>query len=207
MELIGLFNEVDKHLLLDEKPSLYLERIKNNKEFNIYPFSQLKALEKIMQSSKHHPEGNVWIHTMMVIDKGATLRDKANDKRAFMWSLLLHDLGKIKTTKLRNGRLTSYDHDRVSEEESIKFLNSLTDNEEFIKKVSKLTRYHMHLLYIMKNMPFADEKGMVKYVDINDISLVFLSDRLGRGGVTKDDKNKIENEVTKFINKFNKVNS
>ena len=39
----------------------------------------------------------------------------------------------------------------------------------------------MHLLFLSKNMPFANEKGLIKNVDINDISLVFLSDRIGRG--------------------------
>lgn len=104
MDIKKLFNEIEKHLLEDEKPSLYLNKIKNQGLLDVVPFSFLKDLEKVEQSPKHHPEGNVWVHTMMVVDQGVTYREKANDIRAFMWTLLLHDIGKPKTTKFKNGR-------------------------------------------------------------------------------------------------------
>lgn len=193
-----LFYEIEEHILKDEKPSIYLNKIKDEGLLDREPFCNLKKLEEMQQSEKHHPEGNVWIHTMMVVDEGAKYRDKVNDKKAFMWSLLLHDIGKVKTTKLRKGRWTSYDHDKVGEEEGKKFLNYFVDDESFKVKVSKLIRYHMHLLYIMNKLPFADMEGLRKYVDINDISYVFLSDRFGRGGLTEEDKIEIRNEVEKF---------
>lgn len=56
-------------------------------------------LQDVEQNPKYHPEGNVFIHTMMVIDEGAINREKSNDKRAFMWSLLLHDVGKNQLQK------------------------------------------------------------------------------------------------------------
>lgn len=198
MDGIELFKEIEMHLLKDEKPSLFLNKIKDEGKMNKKPFNELKKLENIQQSAKHHPEGNVWIHTMMVVDEGAKYREKVNDKRAFMWCLLLHDIGKIKTTKFRKGRWTSYDHDKVGEEEGKLFLDNIIEDHEFNRKVSKMIRYHMHLLYIMNKLPFADMEGLNNNVDINDISYVFLSDRFGRGNLTNEDKVNIEKEVDRF---------
>ena len=61
-----------------------------------------------------------------------------------------------------------------------------------------MIRYHMHLLYIMNKLPFADMEGLNNNVDINDISYVFLSDRFGRGNLTNEDKVNIEKEVDRF---------
>lgn len=200
-----IFINIEEHLLNDEKPSIYLNMMKNRGFLDEVPFLCLKRLEKVQQTKEHHPEGNVWIHTMMVVDKGAEYREKAKDKRAFMWSLLLHDIGKFTTTKLRNEKWTSYDHDKEGEKETEKFLRYFTNNENFIFKTKKLVRYHMHLLFLSKNMPFADEKGLIKNVDINDISLVFLSDRTGRGGITKKKEKDIESQVSKFHKKYSKI--
>ena len=82
--------------------------------------------------------------------------------------------------------------------ESKLFLDYFIDDEEFKIKVSKLIRYHMHLLYIMNELPFADMDGLRNSVDINDIYYVFLSDRFGRGNLSEEDKIKVKKEVEKF---------
>lgn len=197
-----VFNIVQKHLLEDEKPSVYLNKLKKEGYLKEKPFNMLLKLEDLNQSPKYHPEGNVWIHTMMVVDEGAKNKERVKDKKVFMWSLLLHDLGKIKTTRLRKGRWTSYDHDKVGEREARSFLEQLTDDEIFINKVSKLVRYHMHLLYIIKNLPYKDEEGMLNYTDVNDLAEVFLSDRMGRGGLSKEDERTLRKEIEEFKNKY-----
>ena len=108
-----LYYEIEKHLLNDDKPSVYLNKLLKEGVLDKYPFSMIKDLQDVEQNPKFHPEGNVFVHTIMVVDEGAKNRDKSNNKRAFMWSLLLHDIGKKPTTKIRKGRLTSYDHDIV----------------------------------------------------------------------------------------------
>ena len=75
-------------------------------------------------------------------------------------------------------------------------------DEEFKSKVSILVRYHMHLLFIMNKLPYGDIKGMKKEANLHDLSYVFLSDRLGRGGMDKEEIEKVEKEVESFRNKF-----
>ena len=202
MKLQDKFNEIEKHLLEDDKPSSYLNELKTSGELSVEPFNWLISLEKIEQSPKHHPEGDVWVHTMMVVDKGSSYRDYVEDKKVFMWALLLHDLGKRSTTKLRNGRWTSYDHDKVGRKDTYDFLSYFKLSEEFKGKVSILVRYHMHLLFIMNKLPYGDIKGMKTEANLHDLSYVFLSDRLGRGGMNKEEIEKVENEVDLFRKKF-----
>lgn len=200
-----IYEDIEKHLLEDQKPSDYLNGLKEKGLLDENPFNKVKGLEKIEQSPKHHPEGNVWIHTMMVVDEGAKVREKVKDKKAFMWCLLLHDLGKLSTTSFRKGRWTSYDHDKVGEDENRRFLSEFSDDEKFINKVSKLTRYHMHLLYIMNKMPYSDIEGMKRYTDAEELAMVFLSDRLGRGGLTNKDIEEVKQEVNEFRDRYKKV--
>ena len=202
MKLQDKFNEIEKHLLEDDKPSSYLNELKTSGELSVEPFNWLISLEKIEQSPKHHPEGDVWVHTMMVVDKGSSYRDYVEDKKVFMWALLLHDLGKRSTTKLRNGRWTSYDHDKVGRKDAYDFLSYFNLSEEFKGKVSILVRYHMHLLFIMNKLPYGDIKRMKTEANLHDLSYVFLSDRLGRGGMNKEEIEKVENEVDLFRKKF-----
>ena len=89
-----IFLKIEKHLLDDNKPSCYVEECLNTNVLDEYPFSMIKDLQDVPQNPKFHPEGNVFIHTMMVVDEGAKIRDKSVDKRSFMWALLLHDIGK-----------------------------------------------------------------------------------------------------------------
>lgn len=202
MEIQELFYKIEGYLLMDKKPSINLNKLKKDGLLNTEPFSYLIKLEEVKQSKRHHPEGNVWIHTMMVVDEGAKRVEEVHDKRAFMWTLLLHDIGKIKTTIFQKNHWTSYDHDKVGEIESVRFLEYFNQEEDFINKVSKLIRYHMQLLYMVNKLPFLDLEGIKKYTDINDISIIFLCDRLGRGGLDKKEIKQVEYEVKDFYSKY-----
>ncbi|QNU68624.1 HDIG domain-containing protein [Ruminiclostridium herbifermentans] len=193
-----LFYEINNHLLEDQQPSAYLNEISKTKLFEVYPFNMLDKLKKTEQSLKHHPEGNVWNHTMLVIDEAAKVKDISKDKKVFMWAALLHDIGKPDTTMIRKGRITSYDHDKLGAELSVRFLSELTDDTAFVKKVSTLVRWHMQILFVVNNLPFADIKGMKKSIDINEVALFGFCDRMGR---THAEHDKEEENIKKFLEK------
>ena len=197
-----IFLDVEKHLLNDDKPSVYLNELLKEGALDKYPFSMIKDLQDVEQNPKFHPEGNVFVHTIMVVDEGAKNREKSNSKRAFMWSLLLHDIGKKPTTKIRKGRLTSYDHDIVGADMTRAFLTHFNEEESFIAEVTALVRWHMQSLFVTKNLKFQNVSNMLEDVKIDEIVLVSLSDRLGRGNL---DENEIKNtkiEVSRFKEKI-----
>ena len=192
------FLEIEKHLLNDEKPSIYLNEQVENGDFDEYPLSMIKDLLTVEQNPIYHPEGNVFIHAMMVVDEGAIVRERSKDKKAFMWALLLHDLGKKPTTKLRKGKLTSYNHDTVGAKMAREFLEYFNQDEVFINKVISLVRWHMQILFVTKNSRFQNIKQMLEDVDVDEIILVSRCDRLGRGNLNKLKREETLKEVENF---------
>lgn len=191
-----LFIEINKHLMEDEQPSLYFNRMSQTAVFDLFPLDMLKRLKETEQSPQHHPEGNVWIHTMLVLDEAAKVKDKSRDKQAFMWAALLHDIGKPDTTQIRKGRITSYDHDKAGALLSRRFLLQFTDDKNFIDKVSELIRWHMQILFVVNHLPFADVETMKKKTDFNEVALLGLCDRLGRLNVDREVE---ENYIKEFL--------
>jgi len=200
--MMEIFEKFQKHLMEDVNPSIYFEKVINNPDiYELYPYTLLRNLVDTPQSPKHHPEGSVWKHTMLVIDNGAKKKEFSENPIAFMWAALLHDLGKAPTTKFRKGKITSYDHDKVGSELSKRFLCALTNDEELIKQVTALVRWHMQTLFVMKDLPFSNVEEMKSDISIKEIALLSLCDRLGRGDMNetkiKEEKENIESFIKK----------
>lgn len=198
-----LLNEINNHLLLDERPSIFLNSIVNTKIFKEYPFSMLHKLKETEQSPIHHPEGNVWNHMLLVVDEAAKQRSGSKDEKVFMWAALLHDIGKAETTKNKKGKITAYNHESVGADLCVKFLQEFTTDDKFIKKVAGLVRWHMQILHVVKDMPFADIKAMSEETDINEVALLGFCDRMGR---TKVDTAKEKNNIKIFLEKCSLFN-
>lgn len=62
-------------------------------------FPELDMMKGIPQRADYHAEGDVWIHTRMVLDEAVQLTEGYSGERALRirMAALLHDLGKIKT--------------------------------------------------------------------------------------------------------------
>ncbi len=198
--MIKVFEEIERHLMEDEKPSVYFNEMINKQGiFTNYPYTLLSGLVDTPQSLQYHPEGNVWKHTMLVVDNAAKVKKISENPRAFMWGALLHDLGKTPTTKIKKGKITSYDHDKVGAELSIKFLQELTDDVELIKQVTALVRWHMQTLFVTKKLPFGDVKKMSLEISIKEIALLSQCDRLGRGGISESKIKEEKENIKDFI--------
>lgn len=196
------FTEFDARLMSEIKPSNYITELSKVGIFEEkYPFTLLGDLKKVPQSPQHHPEGNVWNHTMLVLDNAAERKHLSKNPKVFMWSALLHDLGKAPTTQVRKGKITAYDHDKWGEKLSIKFLKELINDDTFIDQVSKMVRWHMQILFVAKGLPFADIKRMTAEVSVDEIALLGLCDRLGRGELTLEKKQEEENTIKNFLEK------
>ncbi len=199
------FIEFDAHLMNDNKPSNYFTELSKTEIFEVkYPYTLLGDLMKAPQSPKHHPEGSVWNHTMLVLDNAAERKHLSQNLKVLMWSALLHDLGKTSTTKLIKGRITAYDHDKLGERLSIKFLKEFTSDDKFINQVSKMVRWHMQILFVTKGLPFAEIGRMTSEVSIDEIALLGLCDRLGRGDMTVDKKQEELRSIEIFLEKCSK---
>ena len=138
-------------------------------------------------------EKNIMKYADQVAEIHEELHKNANSKKEFMLAALLHDVGKKEATKKTSkGNYTSYNHDKIGEKIVNDILTNYDINNIERAKIVNLVKYHMHHLYILKNLPYGNIEEMIKNVDLNDMILLFISDRLGRGQKCKDD---IEKEL------------
>lgn len=199
-----IFLKINEILLTSSKPSKELENLINEGYFDKEPFNKIKKLNDIEQSQKYHPEGSVLKHVFLVVDLASEYKKYSNDEKVFMWGALLHDIGKLTTTKIRKNRITSYNHDTEGKDIAIEILDSLTDDEDFKQKVSKLVRWHMQPLFYDKNLPFFQPQDMINDVEYKEIALLSLCDRLGRGNLDEDKIKSEKERIEKFKEYFEK---
>jgi tRNA nucleotidyltransferase (CCA-adding enzyme) len=76
-------------------------------------FPELHALVGCQQEPEWHPEGDVWVHTLQVIDQARLRIDDLPHPQqvAVMLGAVCHDLGKPATTAFIDGRIRSMDHE------------------------------------------------------------------------------------------------
>jgi len=107
-----IWGEIEKILLRARRPSLGFEALDRMGAIDTL-FPELAALKGCPQEPEWHPEGDVWVHTLLAIDRA---REEAaglpRDKRlAVLLAVLCHDLGKPATTAVIEGRIRSHDHE------------------------------------------------------------------------------------------------
>ena len=176
-----IFNSINDILLNEKQPSIKIMQLINEGKLEKEPFNKIKKMQQIDQNKKYHPEGNVLNHTLLVVDRASENKEKSKDKNVFMWSALLHDIGKLTTTRNNKGRITSYNHDVDGEKIAKDFLDEINEDIEFNIKVSKLVRWHMQPLFYKKNLPYFKPQNMINDVEYKEVALLSLCDRLGRG--------------------------
>ena len=109
-----IFGEIEKALLRAPRPSIAFKLLAEwNQLRAIAP--ELVPLALTQQDPEWHPEGDVWTHTLLVIDVARTMIDDLDLPRALavMLGALCHDLGKPGTTKFEEGRIRSRGHEEA----------------------------------------------------------------------------------------------
>lgn len=134
--------ELKKALLKAEKPSIFFEVLREMEQLDHW-FPEVKALIGVQQNPVYHSEGDVWTHTMMVLDEAAKLRDRTANPYWFMLSALTHDFGKAVCTEDKDGVLHSYQHETKGLPLAETFLRRITGETKLIEYVLNLVEYHM----------------------------------------------------------------
>lgn len=138
-----VWGETEKALLKSEKPSIFFETLRRMEQLDIW-FPELKALIGIKQNRQYHLEGDVWTHTMLVLDEAARECGIARQPLPFMLSALCHDFGKAVTlSEDSSGAIHSYRHETEGLPAVRQFLDRLTGDKRITKYVLNMTELHM----------------------------------------------------------------
>ncbi len=121
-----IWGEIEKLLLLAERPSIgFALALELGVIDRLFP--ELKALVGCPQEPEWHPEGDVWVHTLLVIDQARRRIDDLDrpQQLTVMLGAVCHDLGKPPTTAFIDGRIRSIDHEQAGVAPAAAFLDRL----------------------------------------------------------------------------------
>ena len=108
-------------------------------------YPMLAALMGCAQDFVHHPEGDVWIHTLYVCEGAVTRRGDLDSEKVLILSLaaICHDLGKPTTSYVENGRIHCPTHAAAGVPFSVDFLRLIGAPDKYVAPVCALVREHM----------------------------------------------------------------
>ena len=176
-----IFGELEKALLKAEQPSVFFTVLRGMQQLGCW-FPEIRDLIGVPQPAKYHPEGDVWNHTMLVLDQAAALRGQAENPLGLMLSALCHDLGKPAVTRVESdGRLHAFGHDQEGITVADRFLSRITHEKKLKQYVKNMVLLHM--LPNMMDMQHAGQKAFNKLFDRSvcpeDLLLLCRADILG----------------------------
>lgn len=154
----------------------------------VYPWVQ--AWKGCIQDPIHHAEGDVWIHTRMVLEElvaDPAWRALARAERDIVFlSALLHDVAKPSTTRVDdNGRVTARGHSRRGAIDARRILWELGYPFEVREAVCGLIRYHQVPYFLID-----DESPRTRLARISQVARCNLLQQLAyadiKGRVCQD---------------------
>ena len=185
-----IWGEIEKLLLRAQRPSIGFELGRHLQVIERL-FPDLHALVGCPQEPEWHPEGDVWIHTMLVID---TMRQRIDDldkpdQVILMLGAVCHDLGKPATTAFVDGRIRSLDHEEQGVGPATRLLDRLNvhtiGGHDVRRQVLGLVAHHLKpgMLYKRREeVSDAAFRRLAIKVDLELLARLARADCLGRTG-------------------------
>jgi poly(A) polymerase len=102
---------------------------------------EVAAMRGVAQPPDYHPEGDVWVHTLLLLEQ---LPARAAETLAL--GALLHDVAKPHCARVRDGRITFWQHDVEGEPLAVAICQRLRRSRETWERVGYLVRNHLRLV-------------------------------------------------------------
>ena len=182
-----VWGEFEK-LLLARKPSIgFVVALELGVVEKVFP--ELHALVGCQQEPEWHPEGDVWVHTLQVVDQARTRIDDLPrpQARTVMLGAVAHDFGKPATTAFIDGRIRSIDHEEQGVAPASAFLDRLNihtiDGYDVRRQVLGITAQHLKpgmWFKVRDQVGDGAFRRLAQKVDLELLARVAKSDCLGR---------------------------
>lgn len=186
-----VWGELEKLLLEARRPSIGFAL---GQELGVVGrlLPELEALVGCPQEPEWHPEGDVWVHTLMVIDEARRRIDDVarGPAIAMMLGAVCHDLGKPATTAVIDGRIRSPGHEEGGVAPATRVLDRLhvhtIDGYDVRRAVLGLVAHHLKPSAFRKSpTPVSDGafRRLAQKVDLELLARFAQADCAGRTGV------------------------
>ena len=137
-----VWEELRKALMKAPRPSVFFEILRRVDLLDDW-FPEVKALIGVEQNPDYHAEGDVFTHTMMVLNEAAKYRDLVSEPFGFMLTALCHDFGKAVSTQVIDGKICSRNHETLGLPIAERFLRRMTGETKLIAYVMNMIENHM----------------------------------------------------------------
>ncbi|HXG87730.1 MAG TPA: hypothetical protein VNJ02_05275 [Vicinamibacterales bacterium] len=185
-----VWGEFEKLLLQAQRPSIGFA-LAREIDVTIRLLPEMHALIDCPQEPEWHPEGDVWIHTLMVIDQARQRNGDLDRARlaAVMLGAVCHDLGKPSTTAVADGRIRSLGHEEAGVAPATALLDRLNvhslDGFNVRTQVLGLTAHHLKpgaFYNVRDELTDGAFRRLAQKVDMELLARVAKADCLGRSG-------------------------
>ena len=184
-----IFTETEKALMKSDKPSIFFEQLRRMNQLDFW-FPEIKTLIGAKQNEQYHQEGDVWNHTMLVLDEVAKLRDKAVNPLYFMLAALCHDFGKPTALSVdESGISHTFTHETVGLPVVKTFLERLTSEKTLIKYILNMTELHMQPNIKAENKSRIKSTNKMFDQSVEPHDLILLAECDSRGKIPEGNVN------------------
>lgn len=162
-------------------------------------FSWVRDLKEVPQNPIYHAEGDVWIHTRMVLEELLQLsgyQDLKSDQQAVLFfATLMHDIAKpVCTTISADGKISSPGHSKRGQSMGRHLLYTGDPGPvpfQFREHIANLIRYHgLPLWFLEKPNP---QLAVIKAAEVVDMQLLaLLAEADVRGRICQDQEELLE---------------
>lgn len=183
-----IWGELEKLLLRARRPSRGLKVMLDLGTIDRL-FPEIKALVGCEQEPDWHPEGDVWVHTLLVVDEARSRIDDLPhaEQVAIMLGAVLHDLGKPLTTARVEGRIRSLNHEEAGVVPATRVLDRLKvhtlDGYDVRRQVLGMVAHHLKPgMWHKSRNPVGDGafRRLAQKVDLKLLARLAKADCLGR---------------------------
>ena len=109
---------------------------------------EIDRMHGVEQPPQYHPEGDVWIHTMMLLEQLP-----ANCSRTLAWGALLHDVGKPPTFRVAPDRIRFDGHVEIGVRMAHEICHRLHFSNDDMEQIEALVANHMRFKDVEKMKP------------------------------------------------------
>lgn len=187
-----VFGEIKKMLIEADFPGRGL--LAAHSLFLLSREPELTSMVECAQDILWHPEGSVFIHTVLSLDVAATLRKNiksVEDKLVLMLAVLFHDIGKTVTSRQpeegkKIGRIISPGHQPLGARITGDVLNRWRAPKSVTERVSSLVMSHHRIYDLWKSRDIVTKGALKRLMSETELDLMkplFLADKYGRGQV------------------------
>ena len=183
-----VWGELEKLLLRAGRPSVGFNWLKELGALEKL-FPEIQSLIGVPQDPLWHPEGDVFVHTLLAVDRARELIDDLSYARqvTVMLATLAHDLGKPPTTEFLDGHWRSRGHEEAGVEPATRFLDRINvhtiDGFDVRRQVISLVREHLKPGEFYKKRDEVGEgafRRLARRCEPELLYLVAKADSLGR---------------------------